>query len=162
MSTNTYVALQTQVLGSAQSSVTFNSIPQTYTDLVLISSGVLSSGSLRGILCQLNGDTGTNYSGTFLDGDGSSASSSRDTNDGSLVAGLSSNINTWTNITHFMNYSNTTTYKTVLARANTPNYVRAAVSLWRSTAAINSIKIFDSAYNFNTGSTFSLYGIQSA
>jgi anti-sigma-K factor RskA len=65
---------------------------------------------------------------------------------------------------HFMNYSNTTTYKTTLSRfASTLYQVWTHAGLWRNTAAINSIKVYTTAgANFNTGSTFTLYGIKAA
>jgi hypothetical protein len=64
---------------------------------------------------------------------------------------------------NFQNYSNTTTYKTTLTRASLPGAsVTAAVSLWRNTAAINSIEILLSSDNFTNGSTFTLYGIKAA
>jgi hypothetical protein len=64
-------------------------------------------------------------------------------------------------ITHIMNYSNTTTYKTVLSRGSSANNIAIAyVDLWRNTAAITSITLTpSSATNFDAGSTFSLYGI---
>jgi hypothetical protein len=63
-----------------------------------------------------------------------------------------------------MNYSNTTTNKTVLARASSQQEgVEATVGLWRSTAAITSIT-FDlvSTRTFSVGSTLTLYGIKAA
>jgi len=66
-----------------------------------------------------------------------------------------------------MNYSNTTTYKTLLTRANqASNGVDACVGLWRSTAAINAVSIATTAYggssSVQTGSIFTLYGIKAA
>jgi len=62
-----------------------------------------------------------------------------------------------------MNYSNTTTNKTVIGRHNGASGPVASVGLWRNTAAINSIRISNSsAVNFTIGSTFSLYGIKAA
>jgi len=62
-----------------------------------------------------------------------------------------------------MNYANTTTNKTILSRSNAADKgVMATVSLWRNTAAINSITLLASANNFATGSTFSLYGVKNA
>jgi hypothetical protein len=112
---------------------------------------------------QLNSDTGTNYSITRLYGDGSAASSDRFSTQNYLDLGyFQGNLNN-TSIIQFMNYSNTTTFKTILNRWNTPALVAALVGLWRSTAAITSIKLFNStAVNLKSGTTFTLYGILKA
>ena len=66
-------------------------------------------------------------------------------------------------IVQIQNYSNTTTYKTGLVRANRAGGgVDAMAGLWRSTAAINSIVITHDTAQFAAGSTFSLYGVQAA
>ncbi len=159
---NTYTQIASTTLGSAAASVTFSSIAATYTDLVLVFNGTNSiNGSLR---FQLNGDTATNYSQTFVYGDGTSAVSGKNT---SQTSGLTGSITAGTNATHiisFQNYSNTTTNKTILARANdTQSIVIATVNLWRSTAAINSIVVqLTGGGNFTAGSTFNLYGITAA
>jgi hypothetical protein len=62
---NTYVAIAEQTLGTAAASVTFSSIPGTYTDLVLVLSVQDASGNTFAL--QFNGDTSTNYS-TVLTG----------------------------------------------------------------------------------------------
>jgi hypothetical protein len=160
---STYTPIATTTLGSAQANYTFTSIPSTYTDLVLVTSGSISSSADRGLQFRVNGDTGTNYSWTYLDGDGSTASSGRQTGDTSGNAGLASTSTIVTSIAQFLNYSNTTTFKTVLSRgSNAGSRVRASVNLWRNTSAITSITIFDSAFNLNTGYTLTLYGIASA
>jgi hypothetical protein len=47
--------------------------------------------------------------------------------------------------------------------SNASTIVIAGVSLWRSTAAINSVTIYTgSGNNWDAGSTFTLYGIASA
>jgi hypothetical protein len=62
---------------------------------------------------------------------------------------------------NFFNYSNTTTYKTVLTRAGRNNQATEAfVGLWRNTAAITSISLTSQTYT--TDSTFTLYGIKAA
>ena len=63
-----------------------------------------------------------------------------------------------------MNYSNTTTYKTVLTRANIASAdVEAVVGLWRSTSAVNQLDVKQGgAVTFSVGSTFTLYGIKAA
>jgi hypothetical protein len=161
---NTYTPIATQTLGSAAASVTFSSISGAYTDLVLVLNGKYASTSDSSPSLQFNGDTSTNYSETGLNGDGSTASSFRESNISSMTAG-SMSADQSTSIFNIMNYSNTTTYKTVISRGNNTTYrVRAYVGLWRSTSAINSITVLANAsgINFATGSTFSLYGIASA
>jgi hypothetical protein len=67
-----------------------------------------------------------------------------------------------TTIINFMNYSNTSTYKTLLARGNDTAASTAAITgLWQSTSAINTVKILGfGGNNLDAGSTFTLYGIK--
>lgn len=158
---STYEPIATTTLGSAAASYTFSSIPSTYTDLVLIMNASQAAGN--SVYCQLNGDTGSNYSYTGLYGSGSSAGSARASNQTGAYLGYLGSTTIYNAINHFMNYANTTTYKTILNRKNqSDQYVEADVALWRSTAAINSIKIYPDSGNFDTGSTFTLYGIKAA
>ena len=161
---STYTPIATYTVSSAQSSYTFSSIAGTYTDLVLVVAGQPSTSDA--VFIQVgNGsvDTGSNYSRTFLKGDGSSASSNRATSTTGMFV-LDATTSTQFNIVASLNnYSNTTTYKTVLNRGNnTSGATWALVNLWRSTSAINTIKIYMGSANFSTGTTFTLYGIQAA
>ena len=164
MPTNTYVALDTQTLTSTAATVTFSSIPQGYTDLVLIASPLVTS-SAYDLVVRFNGDTASNYSNTILSGTGSSAISARLSNQTIMYLDYYGVINTTqTNrIINIMNYSNSTTYKTVLSRANNAGSgTDAIVGLWRNTAAITSlVLIAQTGGTFAAGSTFSLYGIKS-
>lgn len=158
---STYEPIATQTLGSAASSVTFSSIPSTYTDLVLVMNYTVTGANDQFINIQFNGDTGSNYSNTNLFGDGSSATSNRNSNATSVRAAFygSAQSNAIVNI---MNYSNTTTNKTVVSRDNTNTFVVSRVNLWRNTSAISSMVIAPSGFNLATGSTFTLYGIKAA
>ena len=163
---NTYVALATQTLGSAAASVTFSSISGAYTDLVLVTQGNMS-GSGASVYLEINGDTASNYSFTYLYGTGSASASSRASNNSTGIdaLGYSSGFSTGQlmTINNFMNYSNATTYKTVLCRgSDAGSEVGATVGLWRSTSAITSIKVKNTGSNFTVGHTFSLYGIAAA
>ena len=158
----TYEPIATTTLGSAAATVTFSSIPGTYTDLILIIRATLSSSS-GAMGAQLNSDTGSNYSYTRLTGDGSTASSDRNSN---LTFAPIGTVSTTQNVSvvQFQNYSNSTTYKTILTRngiADVATY--GIVALWRNTAAITSILINNNAaINYAAGSTFTLYGIKAA
>lgn len=160
---STYEKIATTTLGSATATVTFSTISGSYTDLVLVFSGKNGSGVNYEIETQLNSDTGSNYSWTQIRGDGSTASSARASSGTNFR--LFYTENTMGNaIVNFQNYSNTTTYKTYLTRSNSPSYaVEAIVGLWRSTNAITSISMtVAGGGQFQSGSTFTLYGILKA
>lgn len=160
---NTYEAIATQTLGSSASSVTFSSIPSTYTDLVLVAAAI-GTGDLQ-IYGRVNGDSGTNYSNTFLASNGTSASSIRQNNTNVFQSDYWFAVSTDGGLTtyNFMNYSSTSMNKVILTRSGLGNKgTNAIVNMWRNTAAINSITLTVSANNFATGSTFSLYGITRA
>lgn len=161
---NTYVALATNTLSSATTTVTFSSISASYTDLVLVVSAWGSTGS--DAYLRFNGDTGSNYSDTVLRGNGSVASSVRDTSAAGIDMGVVSTTSTEFTpiIFHIQNYSNATTYKTALGRiSNSASMVTAIVGLWRNTAAITSITCSERTNTgWQIGSTFSLYGIAAA
>ena len=163
---NTYVPIATQTLASAAASVTFSSIPGTYTDLVIVCNAIRTT-SLDNIGVRFNSDTGSNYSWTILKGTGTAAESDRRANVTDIIFNVYNSTNQSTGILQVQNYANTTTYKTALSRSSgaSAGYVYATVGLWRNTAAITSITLFDEGTTssvINTGSTFSLYGIAAA
>jgi hypothetical protein len=161
---STYEPIATQTLASPATTITFSSIPSTYTDLVLVSN-LFGTGSAN-IFIRLNSDSGANYSNTMLTGNGTSTASSRNTSTAQInVVNSGSSLNSrWGNcIMQFNNYSNTTTNKTVLMRFNVAGAeVTANVGLWRDTSAINAIELRTTVATYDTGSTFTLYGIKAA
>lgn len=172
----TYEPIATTTLSSAASSVTFSSISGSYTDIILVFSNVKVSSGDSAIDIQVgNGsvDTGSNYSFTIMGA--RSASSTPFSNRLDTTTIMRSNWYTSPTTTeaamsqiHFMNYANTTTFKSVLANSRvqpgSANYsgVETIINLWRSTSAINIIKIMPNTSTFTSGSTFALYGIKAA
>lgn len=150
-------------LGSPAGSVNFTSISGAYTDLRLIS---VYRGTSTGINCYPNSDFTSNKSWTALRGTGTIAESSRN----SSIA-IQDYWQTVTNATgeftiskmDFINYSNTTTFKTVLVRRDvTSVFTEVLVNLYRSTSALTELGIYSASGNFDTGSIFTLYGVKSA
>jgi hypothetical protein len=168
---STYEPIATQTLGSAASSVTFSSIPGTYTDLVLVLGDLKAGISSNTVCVRYNSDSGTNYSYTILTGTGSVAQSARASDQtysffGGYNVGVDGTYPS-TVIGHIMNYANTTTYKTGLSRygiekAGSGGESQVIVNLWRSTAAITSVTVATFTGNWSIGSVFSLYGIKAA
>ena len=160
----TYEKIATTTLSSATATVTFSSISGSYTDLVLIIRGT-NSGTTDDMGIQFNGDTSAIYSRTFLEGTGSAATSSRNTNvTAAPLGGYIASTNNFISIINIQNYSNSTTYKTQVARANDPSgNLYATVTLWRSTSVINSILCrWFVAGQFGSGTNFTIYGIKAA
>jgi hypothetical protein len=170
---STYTPIATYTFasdGTGGAQVNFTSIPSTYTDLILVGSlRDTFTGNFPNQLFRVNNDAGSNYSSTVLFTDGATAQSARYNNyTYSFFGKPAEAANTFgTSIMHFMNYSNTTTNKTMINRsgngftASPYGDVAAWVHLWRSTAAITSITLFPQT-NFAAGSTFTLYGVKSA
>lgn len=160
----TYKPIATTTLAnSSTAEVTFSSIPSTYTDLILVMSGKQVVATT--LKLQFNSDTSSNYSYLRISGNGSSAATETFGSQTTMPIGYGGT--EWYNvIAQIQNYSNTTTYKTTLSRSNASNqFVFAYVSLWRSTSAINTIRIVTdnlSSTYFASGSMFTLYGIASA
>jgi hypothetical protein len=158
----TYEPIETTTLSSAVSSFSFTSIPGTYTDLVLICSKLVENTNGQGYI-RFNSDSGSNYSRTVVYGTGSSAASFRQTNQVGLNVGMAAN-GTFIKM-NIMNYSSSTTNKTVIDREDDPSGATVGTAfLWRNTAAITSISILslDGSASLQAGVIFTLYGIKAA
>ena len=163
----TYEPIATTTLSSTASSITFSSIPATYTDLRLVFVGTSNTGT--NCLMRFNSDSGSNYSRTYIIGDGTSASSSRNSNvtvvSLTIQNGISATIPTMRTADIFSYASST--YKTVLtnetADLNGSGSTVSGVQLWRNTAAITSLSLeTTSGATFSAGTTATLYGIKAA
>ena len=167
----TYEPIASHSLGSAASTVTFSSLPSTFSDLVFVYSVQNGTSDFRGFTAQFNSDSASNYSGTYLGANAAgSVGSGRLTSQSKIFVGRYLNINgRQIGRLSLMSYANTSVFKTLLNEA--VNYedttadkgVWREVGLWRSTSAISSV-VFTagSPGSFGTGSMFALYGIKAA
>lgn len=117
---------------------------------------------------RFNGDTATNYSYRTLYGYNGSPWSENYQNTTSFSA-KSTGDNTYPQIYTYdiLQYASTSYYKTTLYSQSsdynsTTGIVGNFVSLWRSTAAINSISFTTQTGNFSAGTTVAIYGITAA
>jgi hypothetical protein len=164
----TYTPIASTTVTSTTSSVVFSSIPSTYTDLIIISD--LRAATNASLSIQFNSDTGTNYSYTVLDAEGTALQANRQTNTSAIQVaswsiGLGSTTIPTTAITHINSYSNTTTNKPVISRSGAINAsdtvsVDIFVGTWRNTAAISTVTL--NANTITVGSVFTIYGIKAA
>lgn len=174
----TTTPLQSIELTSDAGSVVFSNIDQSYTDLFLVCRTRTSASTSQDLIYRFNDDSATNYSqgrmfsyavgGAAWSTDRASSRTSiggawsPGTNMGSALYGQT--------VFHINNYSNSTTYKTVLSNmdvygntdtASDNNIAGKMVGQWRSTSAITSIAFYMASGNIVAGSTFDLYGIKS-
>ena len=168
-STTAYESIATVTVGSGGSStITFSSIPSTYTHLQL--RGIASSATANNGLLTFNSDTGANYASHILYGDGANAAATALINDNYIYAsrmGVGAS-NFSANVIDILDYTNTNKFTTVRClRGNDENGSGGTIllnsGLWRNTNAITSITLTaQSAGTFRQYSQFALYGIKGA
>lgn len=164
--TVTYDCIATTTTSGNATTITFSSIPSTYTDLILIYNGGLSGFDF--LYSRYNGDTGSNYSGSALFGQGTSVGGHRYSSQtyNNLIGWGIGQGTALTSIgaIHFLDYANTTKFKSIMARNANPESGGGnsnEVHLWRSTSAINSISLTGvNSRTMTNGSTFALYGVK--
>jgi len=174
----TYTAIETVTLSSSQASITFSSIPQTYTDLVVkVSARGTRVYQFDSAQIRFNGDTGNNYSYRDLVGAGggtptSGSNTSRGIPDRiflvDVMPAASSTTNTFGSFDIYIPNYTSSNYKSVsvdaVGESNSSTAGDVAqlleAGLWSSTAAITSITV--GAYNASMTqySTATLYGIK--
>lgn len=170
----TYTLISSNVLSSSAASVTFSSIPATYTDLVLrVSARNNDSGTINGSFKFTLNNLGTTiYSVTQLRGTGSAASSTRASSDVIISSlfisgGLATSSTFGSSEIYIPNYAGTA--QKPISAISMAESNDAAVSmvaqadLVNLTSAVTSIEISTtSTNNLVTGSSFYLYGISNA
>lgn len=161
----TYEPIATSTLGSAASSITFSSIPGTYTDLRIVLVGTVTD--IVDLIMQYNSDTATNYSYTRLQGNGTAAATDTTSNNANIRISFG---NPSTSIPFLItndifSYAGST-YKTSLTTfsgdTNGAGSVGRTVGLWRSTSAVTSVVMTASGSTWKSGTTATLYGILKA
>jgi hypothetical protein len=158
---NTYEAIASTTLAATASSIDFSSISSAYTDLILV---MYLQDSGGGVFVRVNNDSGSNYSRQIIYGSSDTAAAYRDSGT-SIPTGGQASPGFAPEIMQFMNYSNTSIYKSVLTRQNEApgTFVASGVSTWRSLSAINRITVNATSTNsLQIGTQVSLYGIKAA
>jgi hypothetical protein len=158
--------IQHQELGSAQANITFSSIPQTFTDLFIVTSLRDTSGTngWTNALIQFNG-VSTNLSSRVLFGWGGSSNvgSFSDTYIYHEAVGGGSTSNTFANSRIYIPNYTASSAKALTVDTSTENNGNAlsaiVAGLWNSTAAITSIAIIGESGNLAQFSSATLYGI---
>jgi hypothetical protein len=173
---NSYESIATTTVGSGgASSVTFSSIPSTYTHLqirAILRQNTNGNTGTFGLTTNFNGDTGSNYTASHvLFGNGSSASAASSST--SSAFGTSSNYPGSAEtanafgvvVIDVLDYANTNKYKTLRGLGgydgnNTNGIVTLRSFAWMNTNAITSITFDGGSAQYAQYSSFALYGIK--
>ena len=165
-----YFSIATVTLGSAAATISFTSIPSTYTHLQVRGIGRASNATTdENLVIQFNSDTTTNYSLHNVYGTGAAtgvnASTSFTASYFARVSGASSTAGIYgVAAADIFDYASVDKYKTILSSSghdqNGSGYVTLMSGNWRSTSAVTTLTIKnDSGSNIAAGSTFALYGV---
>ena len=164
-----YESIATVTLGSSQSTISFTSIPSTYSHLQIRAIGRMSNAAtLDSCWAQFNADTtSTNYYAHGLYGTGAATGAYADAGAFAQIGILSASgaaANMFGGfVMDILDYSNSNKYKTTRtlsgADLNGDGQLRFVSGLWKNTNAITSIDIKGNS-NFLTNSSFALYGIK--
>lgn len=172
-STSAYDSIATTTVSTSVSSITFSSIPATYTHLQLRWLARSDRAAAQDFVdIRFNSDTGANYAAHLLYGDGSTASSAAYVSNTSVgvifMPGSTATASVFgVGVMDILDYTNTNKYTTtrILGGADINGTGRSVLGsgVWMNTAAVTSLTIItDNASTFTQYSKFALYGIKGA
>jgi hypothetical protein len=152
-------------------SVTFSSIPQTYTHLQIRGNGRVNRAGFaqNGCRFRFNGDSGNNYSFHQLYGNGATAGSEGYASQPEMNLGELPSANAPANVfgivmIDILDYTNTNKYKTTFEiganERNNAGQIGVNSGAWYNTNAVTSITLFEAASSWVQYSSFTLYGIK--
>jgi hypothetical protein len=168
-----YDSIATTTLGSSASSVTFSSIPSTYTHLQVRAIVRSTTGGTAQDEVQLtmNSDTGSNYAYHFIYGNGGSAVAAAASSQTYIRSAFAPRASATANsfgglVIDILDYTNTSKNTTIRSLAggdlnNTEGLIALCSGLWMNTAAITSLTFKpESGNSFPQYTQFALYGIR--
>ena len=161
---NTYTLIEAKSLNTTTASITFSSIPQTYTDLLVLVSARGDAGGQRDCYISFNGST-SNFTNKLIEMSNNIVSNASTARYIGPVSGTTTTANVFSNAAIYIPNYTGSTYKSFSGdfvaenNAQGTNALTLTGSLWSDTAAITSIGFAPSSGSFVQYSTFYLYGI---
>lgn len=163
---SSYYSIASAAGTGSSGSITFSSIPSTYSHLQI--RYFYKTSGTAALYLRANGDTGSNYSIHEIVGDGSSVSASGSASQAQARLGSSNGKTDYqacVGIVDLHDYVSTAKYKTLSDYSGTQVQVAGSdvairSGMWMSTSAINSLTIYLSSGNFTTDTVIGLYGIK--
>ena len=164
---SSYESIATVTASGSVSTLSFTSIPSGFKHLQIRGMNRTAAGG--GVNLQINSDTGSNYAQHRLEGSGTAASAAGFASQTSVPVSSNTTAADTMSVTiiDILDYGSTTKNKTLRVLrgfdANGTGTIIVGSGLWMSTAAITSIQLVNSSSNnFDSTTTFALYGIKEA
>jgi hypothetical protein len=168
--------IATATATGSQSTLEFTSIPQTYTNLFIISTGrCQESTGGQGISLRFNDDSGNNYNRLLYQfertGGGGTQSLSYGASENKIYADVMPDAsyasNVWSSaVMDILQYSNASIYKTIISNMGSPfttnqsSYQWHSTGTWMSNSAITKITLVNNTNRlFVSGTNYTLYGV---
>jgi hypothetical protein len=168
-----YYSIATTTLSTSAATITFSSIPSTFTHLQIRGFAQQTNNAGANCTIRYNSDSGSNYNSHYLGGNGSTTGAGYFTNASTTGGYAFDSANNGSSafsgfIIDILDYTNTNKYTTTKSfsgwsnNSNSEN-VSMMSSTWRNTAAVTNITLQDhSGGSFAQHSVFALYGIKGA
>jgi len=159
--TDAWTPLAELTLTTSESDVVFSSIGGSYRDLVVVTN--IDGSAQTELFIRFNGDTGS-YVSLRLQGAGGTAAANTHSGNGMRLVG-NGDIKTdftFNSVIHIFDYASTSVHKHVLSRTNSSQGLDLCTGRWVNTSAITSVTLYPATGTFETGSTFQLWGLNTA
>jgi len=166
-----YESIATATGTGSSGTITFSSIPSTYTSLQIRLNGRSTNASAaRTFYTKFNSDSSFIYAIHQLQGNGTAASANAGTSQwlesGAVTAASTASNIMGVSILDLHNYASTTQNKTLRSitgyDTNGAGIIYLGSGLWPSTSAVTSVTLELASGNWTTDTTISLYGIKGA
>lgn len=165
-SLSSYESIATATGTGSSNTITFSSIPSTYTHLQIRGIMLNTPGSGDNMSVRFNSDSGSNYAYHQLTGDGASAAATGASSVTLMLGAYHTATQYGATVIDILDYKNTSKNKTMRtlhgSDANGSGFVILRSGLWMNTNAITSISLLAGSGNWTTATTFALYGIKEA
>ena len=152
--------------------ITFSSIPQTYTDLLLVFAGRFSLSAQAQIVRLQFNDSSSGYSFKYLEAYGAGISAGNTFGGGAYiyggyVNGTNATSSVFTSNTIYIpnytsSYNKSVNIEATAESQSVTGYTNSIGGLWSNTAAITSLTLTPDTGSFTQYSTAHLYGISKA
>jgi hypothetical protein len=164
--TSDFYSIQSNVLGSSSSTITFNSVPSTYRHLQLrvwASSSTLNAD----IYVYLNNESSSaNYQTIYWGSNGSNVPGGAQSATPGAYLGLNATASgyPWAATMNIYDYKNTNAWKSMITNSGSDRNDTSTGtlyhhgSIWKNTSAVSRVDVVVAGATFVAGSVFALYG----